>query len=55
MILASILLQLSFLSLRENAYPPIVLTMMFMLFHVFTNSEDLDIDPSSSNLMNATF
>ena len=26
-----------------------------MLFHVFTNSEDLAIDPSSSTHMNATF
>ena len=29
--------------------------MMFMLWHVLINSEDLDIAPSSSTLMNATF
>ena len=29
--------------------------MMFMLWHVFMNSEDLNSVPSSSALMNATF
>ena len=29
--------------------------MMFMLWYVFINSKDLASDPSSSNMMNATF
>ena len=38
-----------------KTYPPVVWTMMFMLWHVFINSEDLASAPSSSTLMNATF
>ena len=55
MILASFLLGLSLLPLREEASPPVVWTMMFMLWHVIINSEDLASYTSSSTLMNATF
>ena len=55
LILASVLLWLSILSLREEAYPPVVWTMMFMFWHVLINSDDLAIVPSSSTLMNAVF
>ena len=54
-ILASVLLGLSILPLREEAYPPVVWTMMLMLWHVLINSDDLASAPSSSTLMNATF
>ena len=54
-ILASVLLGLSLLPLREEASPPVVWTMMFMLWHVLINSDDLASAPSSSTLMNATF
>ena len=40
--------------LKEDAYPPVVWTILFILWHVFINSEDLDGAPSSSTLMNAT-
>ena len=44
-ILASVLLGLSLLPLREEAYPPVVWNIMFMLCHVFMNSEDIDSAP----------
>ena len=53
-ILASVLLRLSLLPLGEEASPPVVWTMMLILWHVFITSEDLDIAPSSSTFMNAT-
>ena len=54
-ILASVLLGLSLLPLREEASPPVVWTVIFMLWHVFMNSEDLASAPYSSTLMNVTF
>ena len=54
MILAIIILGLSFLPFREDASPPVVWTMMFMLWHALMNSEYLASDPSSSTNMNAT-
>ena len=36
-VLASVLLGLSLLPLREDASPPVVLNIMFMLWHVFMN------------------
>ena len=41
------------LPLREDSYPPVFWTMMFMLWHVFINSEDIDSAPSSLTMMNA--
>ena len=55
MILASVLLGLYLLPLREYAYPPVFWTMVFMLWHVFIDSKDLADAPYSSTLMNATF
>ena len=52
--LASVLLGLSILQLREEAYPPVVWTMMFMSWHVLINFDDLASAPSSSTLTNAT-
>ena len=54
-ILTSVLLGISILPLREEAYPPVVWTIMFMLWHVLINWEDLASAPSSFTLMNATF
>ena len=54
-ILSSVLLGLSLLPLRGEASPPVVWTMMFMLWHVFINSEGLSSATSSSTLMNANF
>ena len=54
-ILAIVLLVLSLLPLREEASPPVVWTMMFVLWNVFINSEDLASVPYSSTLINATF
>ena len=53
MIVAIVLLVFSLLPLTEEAYPPVILTMMFMLWHVLINSEDIASDPSSYTLMNA--
>ena len=54
-ILASVLLWLSLLPLIEEVSPPVVWIMMFVLWHVFMNSEDLASDKSSSTLMKVTF
>ena len=43
------------LPFREEASPPVVWTMMFMLWHVLINYEDMASDPYSSTLMNITF
>ena len=51
---AIVLLGLSLLPLREEASPLVFWTMMFMLSHVFMNSEDLSSALYSSTLMNAT-
>ena len=52
MILSSVLLGLSLLPFKEVTYPPAFLNTMFMLRHVFTNSKDIAISPSSANCMN---
>ena len=54
-ILSSVLLGISILPLREEASPPLVWNMMFMLWHVFINSKDIASAPSSSTPMNAAF
>ena len=55
MVLASVLLGISLLPLREDASTPVVLNMMFMLWHVFINYEDLSSAPYSYTMMNANF
>ena len=54
MILASVLSGISLLPLREETSPPVVRTIMFMLWHVFINYEDMASATSSSTLMHAT-
>ena len=54
-ILASVILVISILPLREDASPPVVLNMVFMLWYVFINSEDLAGAPYSSTRINETF
>ena len=54
-ILASVLIGISLLPLREEAYQPVLWAMMFMLWHVFINYEDLASALYSSTMMNATF
>ena len=39
----------------EDAYPHVVWTMMFVLWHVFIYSEDITSDPYSWTLIDATF
>ena len=41
--------------MREDESPPLVWTMMFMLWHVLMSSEGLASYPYSSTCMNATF
>ena len=55
MILARVLFGISIFTLRKDPYHPVVWNMMLMLWHVFVNSEDLAIGPSSWTRMNATF
>ena len=54
MILASVLFGIYILPFSEDASPPIVLTMMFMLWHVLMTSEDLASARSSSTQKNET-
>ena len=54
-ILASVLIGFSLVPLWEDAYPPVVWTTMFVLWHVFVNSEDIYSFPYSLTIMNATF
>ena len=54
-ILASVLLGISLLPLREETFPPVLWTMMFMLWHVVINSECLYSAQSLYTLKNATF
>ena len=54
-ILSRVLLGLSLLPLREEAYPPVLWTMMFILWYVLINYDDLDSASYSSILMNANF
>ena len=46
---------LSILPMIEDASPPVVWTMVFMLWYVFINPEDFSGAPYSSTRMNATF
>ena len=55
MILASVLLGLSILQLREDVYPPVFWTIMFMLWHVLMNSDNIASAPYSSTQMNENF
>ena len=41
--------------MREDTSPPVVWTMIFLLWHVFMNSEDIYSAPFSSIWMNAAF
>ena len=53
--LSSFLLGLFLLSLIEYSSQPIVWTLVFMLLHVFVNSEDIASAPSSSTQINENF
>ena len=53
-ILERVLFVLLVLTLSEDASPPVFLTIMFMIWHVFINSEDLASAPSSSTWKNET-
>ena len=55
MVLASLLSGLSLLPLREDLSPPVVWTIMFIIWHVFMNSEYISSAPYSSTPMNTTF
>ena len=54
-ILSSVLFRISIFPLSKDSPPPVVWTMMFMLWYVLTNSEDIVSSPYSSTRMNANF
>ena len=55
MILTSFLFGVLLIPLSEDASPPVVLNMMFMLWHGLINSEDISSASYSFCQINATF